>query len=528
MKFCIGLLLALVAIGLVNVKAQKTGAVNPIIHADVPDLSMIRVGNTYYMCSTTMHMNPGVPIMKSNDLVNWEIVSYAYDKLGDNDALNLKNGKHAYGHGSWASSLRYNNGTYYLSTFSSTTGKTYIFSTKDIEKESWTKHEFKPSHHDNTIFFDDDGSIYMIWGNTKLFIAEVKPDLSGLKEGTQKVLFENASAPAGDNIMLGAEGAQLFKHNDYYYLFVITWPRGSMRTVVIHRTDALDGEWEGKVALQDKGVAQGGLVDTPDGEWFSFLFRDYGAVGRIPYLVPVTWENDWPVLGVDGKVPETLDLPVSKGLMFGIVASDDFKRKRKDADLPLVWQWNHNPVNELWSVKERKGYLRLKTGRIVNELEEAPNTLTQRTFGPVSSASISMDVAGMKDGDFAGLCAFQRKYGQVGVKCADGKKSIVMISAQNDIPTVIESLPLSGNTLYVKVECDYRDRADKAYFYYSMDGKKWTLIGDVIKMQYTLMEHFMGYRFGVYNYATKNNGGFVDFDYFHISNEVNEFDKVGR
>ncbi|MCK3684716.1 glycoside hydrolase 43 family protein [Maribellus sp. YY47] len=497
-------------------------ATNPVIYADVPDLSMIRVGDTYYMSSTTMHMSPGVPIMKSTDLVNWEMVSYAYDTLADIDPMNLDNEKRAYGKGSWASCIRYHNNRYYVSTFSSTTGKTYVFSTKDIEKGEWERHEFSPSLHDNTLFFDDDGKIYMIWGAGKLMMAELEPDFSGVKEGTEKVLIENASAPAGDNIMLPAEGSQLFKVRGKYYLFNITWPRGSMRSVVIHRADNINGPWEGRLALQDKGVAQGGLIDTPDGRWFSFLFRDYGSVGRIPYLVPVKWEDGWPVLGVDGKVPDTLDLPASKGLIPGIVNSDEFTRKKNDADLPLVWQWNHNPVNELWSVRDRKGYLRLTTGRVDESFVYARNTLTQRTFGPVSSANTRMDASNMKDGDYAGFCALQRKYGQVGVKMTGGEKFIYMISNETDTPVEMESLPLTQNEVYFKIDCDFRDRKDMARFYYSLDGKSWTAIGSPLKMEYTLMEHFMGYRFGFFNYATKSPGGFVDFDYFRVGAQLTE------
>ncbi len=140
-----------------SIFAQLNSAHNPIIFADVPDMSMVRVGDTYYMSSTTMHMSPGVPIMKSKDLVNWEMVSYAYDTLGNMDELNLVNGKSCYGRGTWASCIRYHNGTYYVSTFSSTTGKTYIFSTKDIEKGKWKRITFSPSYHDYTIFFDDNG-----------------------------------------------------------------------------------------------------------------------------------------------------------------------------------------------------------------------------------------------------------------------------------------------------------------------------------------------------------------------------------
>ena len=162
--------------------SQGSSAGNPVIYADVPDMSMIRVGDTYYMSSTTMHMAPGVPIMKSKDLVNWELVNYCYDILADVDALNLNNGKNAYGSGTWASCIRYHNNMYYVSTFSSTTGKTYIYATEDIEKGPWKTVTFTPSYHDHTVFFDDDGRIYIIWGGGKLHIAELKPDLSGIKE----------------------------------------------------------------------------------------------------------------------------------------------------------------------------------------------------------------------------------------------------------------------------------------------------------------------------------------------------------
>src|SRR5678815_3964732 len=138
-------------------------AKNPIIFADVPDMSMVRVGNTYYMSSTTMHMSPGVPIMKSTDLVNWKLINYAYDTLVNNDAMNLENGKSTYGRGSWASCIRYHKGTYYVSTFAQTSGKTHIYTTKNIEKGPWKEFSFQPSYHDHSLFFDDDGRVYLIY-----------------------------------------------------------------------------------------------------------------------------------------------------------------------------------------------------------------------------------------------------------------------------------------------------------------------------------------------------------------------------
>lgn len=497
---------------LVFIQASVYGqhAKNPVIFADVPDMSMIRVGNTYYMSSTTMHMSPGVPIMKSEDLINWKIVSYAYDVSDNVDELNLANGKSAYGKGSWASSLRYHNGVYYVSTFSGTTGKTYIYSTGNIEKGPWRAVSFKPSLHDHSLFFDDDGKVYMVYGGGKIMITELTGDVSALKPGvSSRVLIENAGAPGGNDTGLPAEGSQLFKVNGKYYLFNICWPKGGMRTVIIHRADKITGPYEGRVALQDKGVAQGGLISTPAGKWYAYLFRDFGAVGRIPYLVPVKWEDGWPVLS---KVPDSLDLPASRGYKPGITDSDEFSPK----PLSLVWQWNHHPDNRFWSLRQRRGYLRLTTSRVDSSILMARNILTQRTVGPECSGKTAIDVAGMKNGDCAGIILLQKKYGWVGVKAASGVKSIVVVSAASGVPVVQDSIVLTQNRVYLKVDCDFHDRSDKGYFYYSIDGKSWKKIGAVLQMSYTI-PHFMGYRFGLFNYATQQAGGYVDFDFFHIT-----------
>lgn len=496
---------------------------NPIIHSDVPDMAMIRVGDTYYMSSTTMHMSPGVPIMSSKDLVNWKLISYAYDTLVSNDQMNLTNGKSTYGRGSWASSIRYHNGTFYVSTFAATSGKTHIYTTKNIEKGPWKEIAFAPAYHDHSLFFDDDGKVYLITGNKKLNLIELNADLSGVKQGgINQVIIEDASQPSQSVGTSGlGEGSQLFKVQGKYYLFNITWPRGGMRTVVIHRADKLTGPWEGKVALQDLGVAQGGLIDMPDGRWFSYLFRDYGSVGRIPYLVPVEWKDGWPVLGVSGKVPETLDLPANKSLIPGIVAPDEFTRKKGEASLPLVWQWNHNPDNSLWSVSDRKGYLRLKTGRLDTSFLTARNSLTQRTIGPVCSGSTSLDVSNMKDGDFAGLGLLQKNFGLVGVRVDGANKTIVMINATGGKPVEVATIPLNQKTVFFKADCDFTNRKDVADFFYSLDGKTWMSIGTQLKMAYTIPQ-FIGYRFALFNYATKTTGGFADFDFFHISDKVSK------
>ncbi|SMO39823.1 glycoside hydrolase family 43 protein [Gracilimonas mengyeensis] len=510
------LLLFLIIPAQIFAQTNTNGATNPLIWADVPDMSMIRVGENYYMSSTTMHMNPGVPIMKSTDLANWEIISYAYNKLEDIDATLLKNGKEMYGSGTWASSLRYHEGTFYLSTFSSTTGKTYIFTTTDIEDGNWTQHSFERSLHDHTLVFEDD-KIYMIWGSGTLRIIELKKDLSGIKPETEQVFIENATAPSGDDIMLPAEGSQLFKVNGKYYLFNISWPRDDMRTVIVHRSDSLMGPYEGRVVLKDRGIAQGGLIDTPEGDWYAYLFRDYGSVGRIPYLTPVSWEDGWPVLGIDGVVPDTLkNLPKNTGLKPGIVASDDFEREKGEADLPLVWQWNHNPLEKYWSLTDRPGYLRLINDRSDDTFLTTRNTLTQRTIGPTSTGEVALDISSLKDGDVTGLGALQANYGYIAVKKEDGETSIIMAKGTpEEGEHIVESAPLDQNVVHLKADLDFEDLRDIGTFSYSLDGDEWKQLGNELEMSYTL-PHFMGYRFALFNYATESAGGYADFDYFEI------------
>ncbi len=522
--FAMALVLASVASHAVPAEqpAKAAPAHNPLIWADVPDIAIIRVGKTYYMSSTTMHMSPGLPIMKSTDLVNWRMVSYAYETLADNEALRLENGKNAYAAGSWAPSLRFHDGVFYASTFSYTSGRTHIYATRDPERGPWKETSFEPVLHDHSLFFDDDGRVYIVYGGGRISLIELKSDLSGIKPGgVNKVLIENVNTVFGADLGgLNGEGSHLSKINGRYYIFNIASPASRWApSVIVSRADSIDGPYESRIALDDRGIAQGGLIDTPDGKWFAYLFKGNGAVGRIPYLVPVTWKDDWPVLGENGKVPMTLDLPAGEQGVSGasgIVASDEFDRQPGAPALPLAWQWNHNPKPGDWSLTKRPGYLSLVTSRVVAALPEATNTLTQRTFGPASSATTSIDVSGMKDGDWAGLTAFQKRYGFVGVKMADGVRSLVMVSADSDKPEEIASIPLAGKTVHLKVECEFEPAPEVARFSYSLDGKSWAPIGRPSRLTYSYPTHFMGYRFGLFYYSTKTAGGRVDFDYYRI------------
>lgn len=518
---------------------------NPVIFADVPDIDFIRVDDAYYMVSTTMHLSPGCPIMKSYDLVNWEIVNYVFNTLDDADNLALRNGEHSYGKGQWAASIRYHNGIFYVGFLSYSTGKSYIYYTKDIENGRWERFVFDEGFHDMSLLFDEDGRVYIIYGGGDIWCVELEKDLSAVKPETKRKIISDAGLTPG----CLAEGAHAYKINGYYYIFIITWPSGGRRTQLCYRSKSLDGDWEMKVILDDNlgfrndGVAQGGIIDSADGNWYCLLFQDHGAVGRLPVLMPMTWEDDWPVVGIDGKAPKTAEIPVKGMERKGIVTSDEFINSQivrsyhsfadsleaagendyNGSNLLPEWQWNHNPDNRLWSLTEREGYLRLKTGTVCRSVTQARNTLTQRTFGPECSAYIRLDVANMKDGDVAGLSAFAERYGYVGVKMENGKKYIVM-ARYDDNDSVEkefekERTELAGNEVFLRVDCDYNNAADKAYFYYSLDGESWTKIGDTLQMNYYGL-HFMGYRYAIFNYATEQAGGYVDVDYFRVGNEI--------
>ena len=274
----------------------------------------------------------------------------------------------------------------------------------------------------------------------------------------------------------------------------------------------------------------------------------------MPIWLPMTWSADgWPVVGngttdklPKGKnmtTPYSLPLPLQKvgSIASGVVESDEFKsykpKKSKSVFgaryeqsilgdkahgwLKPVWQWNHIPDMNGWSLTERKGWLRLKPTSVVKSIREARNTLTQRAFGPKCTGEVLLDASGLKEGDYAGISAFQNRYGFVGVKKEKGQLYIVMHRAMEKGDAVgkeIESLPLplqKDGRVFLRVKMDFTDRTDKATFAYSLDGKQWQSIGDTLQMHYDWPD-FCGYRFALFHFATQQTGGCADFDYFRV------------
>ncbi|RXK85485.1 glycoside hydrolase family 43 protein [Filimonas effusa] len=502
-----------------------TGYSNPVIWADVPDMSVTRLGSDFYLISTTMHLMPGAPVMKSKDLVHWEIVSYVFDSLTDNSKYNLLGGT-VYGRGQWASSIRFHKGKFYvLFSPNDQPYKAYIYSTTNPSGK-WNLVTRTQHFHDASLFFDDDDRVYVFSGTGSL--KELKPDLSDVKPGgVSSHVFERDQTETG---LL--EGSQVIKHNGKYYLLMISWPRGKPRRQVCYRADKITGPYQKKVILEDNFAGfpyagQGAIIDDEKGNWYGLIFQDRGGVGRVPLLMPVRWVDGWPMLGDEnGKVPLQAQVPLkTHDNGTHIVESDDFSGKK----LKLNWQWNHNPVTAAWTVTERPGYLRLKTSRLVENLYAAPNTLTQRMEGPLCTGVASFDVSAMKDGDVAGMAAFNGHSGVLSVVMEGTKKYLAMSSQLVNLDnekaiTTVDSeekqrVELNKDIVYLRVDGDFNLDRDIAAFYYSFDNKNWNRIGPDFKMKFDYTRHFMGTKFALFNYATKANGGYVDVDFFNYSHK---------
>lgn len=488
---------------------------NPLIYSDVPDPSVVRVGNDYYMVSTSMHLVPGAPILHSTDLVGWEIIGYVIDTLEGTSAANFGydpaiDRSDVYAQGSWASSLAYHDGKFYCLWNTMGFGinaRSYISSATNPAGPWTIEQQFNTLYYDASLFFDDDGKAYIFAAHGET-ITLLNDDLSA----SSTVYHFDTGSYEG-------EGYQVRKVNGYYYLFMMCWPSGDVRSVVCLRSDKIEGPYAARMVLNSTiagsgdGVSQGGVVDTPDGDWYGMFFTDLGAIGRCPVLTPCRWENGWPVFGNDnGEVEAETPAPVQSNRFSTstVVKSDDFDA----ATLGLIWQWNHNPLPDKWSLTARNGYLRLTTGHIATDYFHARNTLTCRTVGPACRGEIAMDLSGMKDGDYAGLSMMQYQSRLVGVKKENGRLFLFMSDGvQNGSMTERASVEINQTTMRLRVTADFE--TSQARFYYSLGNNAWIEVGNAMTMVYD-QRNFVGNRFAIFNYATKATGGYVDVDYFRF------------
>ena len=532
---------------------------NPLFYDEFSDPDILRVGDDYYLAGTTMHAVPGLVILHSKDLVNWENISYCFDRFDfDDDAFSLKNHQEIYGQGVWAPARRYANGQFYV--FTNINGKgLQCYTSKDIHGP-WEHHNMQGRIYDLSVLFDDDGKIYAIHGYGEVKCTELKPDMSGPIEETERTII-----PEGNGV---GEGHHIYKINGMYYLISTDYlPNG--RTLC-SRSKSIWGPYETRVITADEtygyhaasltqvprgtkyrigedgtkfslgpldknatacsNAHQGGIVQAKDGKWWALFMQDFHSIGRTVCLMPMTWEDGWPMVGLKGnlgRAPRTWFKPdfsrkEERGMRNEITPhapydrSDDFDYSPSSKTLKPIWQWNHNPDDKMWSLKG--GRLRLQS-MPAEQLMWARNTLTQRVIGPKSIATVELYIKGMKDGDVAGL-------GNINVPCSwigivkDGNNLTLQCFEQLTNDTTVlkpQTSILKPQTSRIWLRCigDYDN--DQAQYAYSTDGVTFQTLGRMMPLSYQLIS-FQGSRHALFAFNHKGlKGGYAEFDNFVVS-----------
>ena len=518
---------------------------NPLFYDEFSDPDILRVGDDYYLAGTTMHTVPGLVILHSKDLVNWENISYCFDRFDfDDDAFSLKNHKEIYGQGIWAPAIRYANGQFYV--FTNINGKgLQCYTSKDI-RGPWKHHNMKGRIYDLSVLFDDDGKIYAIHGYGEVKCTELKPDMSGPIEETERTII-----PEGNAV---GEGHHMYKINGMYYL-ISTDYRPNGRTLC-SRSKSIWGPYETITITADEtfgyhqapltqipkdvkyrigedgtkfgipeidvdatactNIHQGGIVEDQSGQWWALLMMDFHSIGRTVTLAPITWKDGWPMLGLEGNLGRAPRTWFKPNVPFVAVAqqqtvphapyqrSEDFNGKT----LGRVWQWNHNPDDSKWALKD--GRLRLQS-MPAEQLMWARNSLTQRVIGPTSIATVELYAKGLKDGDVAGL-------GNINVPCSwigvvkDGNKLTLRCFEQAINDTISVPIDLVDGKIWLRMIGDY-DK-DSAQYAYSTDGNSYQPLGRKMPLSYQLIS-FQGSRHALFCFNHKDKkGGYAEFDNF--------------
>ena len=531
---------------------------NPLFYDEFSDPDILRVGDDYYLAGTTMHTVPGLVILHSKDLVNWEIISYCFDRFDfADDAFSLKNHQEIYGQGVWAPAIRYANGQFYV--FTNINGKgLQCYTSKDI-RGPWEHHNMQGRIYDLSVLFDDDGKIYAIHGYGEVKCTELKPDMSGPIEETERTII-----PEGNAV---GEGHHMYKINGMYYL-ISTDYRPNGRTLC-SRSKSIWGPYETITITADEtfgyhaapltqiprgekyrigqdgtkfgipevdkdatactNIHQGGIVEDQSGQWWALLMMDFHSIGRTVTLAPITWKDGWPMLGLEGnlgRAPRTWLKPnVSSSSSLPSLPKAPYNRNEdfNGKALGRIWQWNHNPDDTKWSLKN--GRIRLQS-MPAEQLMWARNTLTQRVIGPTSIATVELYVQGMKDGDVAGLGNINVPCSWIGITKDDARLHLRCFEqAINDTVTLgIAATDGAIKKVWLRMVGDYDH--DCAHYEYSLDGEVYHQVGREMPLSYQLIS-FQGSRHALFAFNHKGQkGGYAEFDNFTV--EEPQADRSGN
>ncbi len=480
---------------------------NPVLPCDYSDLDCIRVGDDYYAISSTMQFSPGMAILHSKDLVNWALIGHAVNDLTQIGPELHWDRMNRYGRGIWAGAIRYAKGRFWI--YFGTPDEGYFMTSAVNPAGPWEPLHplMKSSGWDDCCpFWDDDGQGYFVGTHFKdrykTYLWKLTPDGKGLIEDSRVLINEGA----------GREASKLLKVNGTYYHFFSEVLNGT-RVVMMQRSKTIMGPYTERRQLtaanrESNEPNQGGLVDTVNGEWYFLTHHGKGDwEGRAASLLPVTWNEGWPIPGAtdstgkpglmvwSGKKP----LPGRRTLP---QTSDDFT----SASLGSQWQWNYQPRADHWSLSERPGFLRLKAFRPLkpDDMMTAGNTLTQRSFRSTENqVTLCLDLSGMADGQKAGLCHFAKSHSALGI-ARDGD-TLRIESRENG--KLAQGPEIRTGHVWLRSSWGLDGRSRYAY---STDGKEFVDFGPEYKLSWG---YYRGDRIGIYCFNTKQDQGHVDVDF---------------
>jgi beta-xylosidase len=460
---------------------------NPILKSDYSDPDVIRVGDDFYLVASDFNY-VGIQVLHSKDLVNWEIIGQVFNKLAMSAKYDQMKG---YGEGTWAPSLRFHEGEFYLYVCTPHDGL-FMWHTKD-PAGPWSQMVTVKAidlWEDPCPFWDDDGHAYLVHGHKgagPLILHKMSADGTKLLDDGQQI-YQGPTA----------EGPKMVKRQGYYY---ISLPEGGVGTgyQTVLRSKNIYGPYERKQVTPAGSPHQGGIVELDNGESWFIGFKTAGSLGRIDYLEPVKWQDDgWPIFGDNGN-PVTQWKKPDVGKSFPIQrpqTSDEFT----DGKLSPIWQWNHNPVDTAWSLTERPGWLRLH-GLPAPDLANARNTLTEKIWDDAGTIDTKIDISHLSDGQQAGFTFISgNTFGWVG---AIEEKGIRNITSSAGKGPVVQSAEIWLRGTYER---------DRSKLWYSLDGQNYVDTHSAYQLKYV---DWKGGRFGVYFFGGTDQAGYADVDYVH-------------
>jgi len=492
---------------------------NPIIYADYSDPDVIRVDENYYMVASSFTCMPGIPILQSKNLVNWKIIGHVYDSLPLQ-----KYEKPQHGEGSWAPSIRYHNGLFYV-YFCTPNDGLFVGTAKKITGP-WqlTMVEDVADWEDPCPFWDDDGNAYLVHSKVCaniLYLNKLSKDGKQLLDNGTIIYHNEKKEPT-------IEGPKMMKRNGYYYILSPAGGVGHGWQAVL-RAKHIYGPYQAKDILHQgdtdiNGPHQGGLVETQSGEWWFLHFQDKGPYGRIVRLEPAGWKDNWPYFGVD-KNGDGIGEPVTGYKMPDVgknapaitpQTSDDFSEEK----LGLQWQWMANPQKRWYSLTQHPGFMRLyaiKNFTQKGNLYFVPNLLLQKFPAPEFQVTTKMTFHPDLKNEKAGLVVMGKKWSFLSLINSSGGLKIGRFAGERnhcyDPTQISDSVSSSSNTLYLRVTV--RDSAFCQYSY-SLDGKTFKDIGHKVQADSGV---WIGAKVGIFciNPNIHQSKGYADFDFVHVS-----------